>query len=135
MWSNELREPVTVGDNFIILPDGRRKALDLAFEAFPELKEKFDNPDDEFLDDVFFIYGLLSTEMAQQWKDEAFRKRSCEFMDRLAESTDLLLEELLVVCLLEKLGEDAMLAAQAKKCLGAKASALLDGVERDTFGR
>ena len=95
MWGNELPgDNAIAGDNFTILPDGRKNALDLAFTKFPELKDKFDGPDDEFLEDVYYVYGLLATEMVSQWNDETFRKRCCQFLDGLAESGDSLLEDL-----------------------------------------
>lgn len=125
----------TVGKGFVIVPNGRKNALTVAFEAFPELKDKFDGPDDEFLNDVYFVYGLLSTKMIQRWHEDLFRKRSCKFMERLAESGDPFLEELLVVCLLEKLAEDVVLAGRAKKCIGLQAAAFLSAVEREMFGR
>jgi hypothetical protein len=101
---------------------------------FPELHDKFDDSNDDFRD-VTYVYDLLSTEMRQRWKDEQFRKRSCEFMDHLAESGDSLLEELLVICLLEKLAEDVEVAENARACLAARASGLLRVVEREMFGR
>ena len=131
-----MRGPVTVGDNFTILPDARKGAVDLAFETFPELSDSFDiSPGDDLREGVTIVYDSLSAEMVRRWNEEPFRKRSCDFMDRLAESRDSLLEELLVICLLEKLAEDTTLAKQAKECLGAKAAAFLTGVEREMFGR
>lgn len=123
------------GDNFTILPDGRKNALDLAFTKFPELKDKFDGPDDEFLEDVYYVYGLLATEMVSQWNDETFRKRCCQFLDGLAESGDSLLEDLLVVCLLERLAVDVAISEQAKTWLGEKAGGFLRRVDREMFGR
>ena len=136
MWSTELPgDNAIAGDNFTILPDGRKNALALAFTTFPELKDKFDGPDDEFLEDVYYAYGLLSTEIVGRWIDESFRKRCCQFMDGLAESGDSLLEELLVVCLLEKVAEDSTISERAKTCLGEKAGSSLRRVEREMFGR
>jgi len=136
MWRNDLPADNTVaGDNFTILPDGRKKALELAFNKFPELKDKFDGPEDEFLKDVYFVYGVLATEMVSHWNDDKFRKRTCEFLNALAESGDSLLEELLVVCLLERLAVDAAISEQAKACLGEKSGRFLTRVEREVFGR
>src|SRR5438105_323187 len=119
MWSNKLSANDAIeGDNFTILPDGRKNALDLAFTTFPELKDKFDGPDDEFLDDVYYVYELLATEMVSYWSMETFRERSYRFLDGLAESGDSLLEDLLVVCILERLAVDAAISEQAKTCLG-----------------
>jgi hypothetical protein len=136
MWSSELPgDNAIAGDNFTILPDGRKNALDLALNTFPELKDRFDGPDEEFAEDVYFVYDLLSSEMVRRWSDEPFRKRSCDFLDRLAESGDPLLEELLVVCLLEKVAEDSTISEQAKACVGEKAGGFLRRVEREMFGR
>jgi hypothetical protein len=130
-----LSETTIVGYNFVILPDGRKSALDLAFQTFPELDDRFDGPDDDFREYVTYVYDLLSNEMVRRWNDEPFRRRSCGFMDSLAESGDSLREELLVICLLETLAVNAEVAGQARTCLGAKAAGFLSAVEREMFGR
>jgi hypothetical protein len=130
-----LRDPIIIGDNFVILPDGRKSALDLAFQTFPELDDKFDVPNDDFREYVSFVYDRLATEMVRRWNEDLFHKRSCEFMDRLAESGDSLLEELLVICLLEKLAEDPEVVKDARACLGLKAAGFLRVVENEMFGR
>jgi hypothetical protein len=133
--NNELSETIIVGDTFIIVPDGRKSALDLAFQTFPELDAKFDDLDADLREEVFSVYDLLSNEMVRRWNDEPFRRRAGEFMNRLAESGDSLPEELLVICLLETLAVNAEVAGRAKTCLGAKAAGFLSVVEREMFGR
>ncbi len=130
-----MREPIITGDSFIVVPDGRKDALDLAFRTFPELNAKFDGLDADLSEEVFSVYDLLSNETVRRWDDERFRRRSCDFMDSLAESSDSLLEELLVICLLETLVVNAEVAGQARASLGAKAAGFLIGVERKMFGR
>lgn len=136
MWSNELSpDSAIAGDNFRILPDGRKNALDLAFATFPEIKDEFDSPEDEFLGDVYYVYGLRTTEIVSHWNDETLRKRSCRFLDGLAESGDSLLEDLLVVCILEAFALNPDISKKAKTCLGEKAGGFLLRVEREMFGR
>ncbi len=136
MRSIELPTDNTIaGDNFTILPDGRKNALKFAFTTFPELTEKFDGPDDEFLDHVYYVYELLATEMVNQWNNQTFRQRSCRFLNSLAESGDSVQEDLLVVCLLETLAVDAAVSETAKACLSEKAIGFLQIIEREMFGR
>ena len=123
------------GYGFVILPDGRKNALELAFKTFPELKDEFDSLHDEFSEDVYYVYGLLATEMVSHWNDEMFRNRSYRFLDGLDESGDSFLENLLVVCLLERLAVDEAMSEQAKISLGERARELLSCVEREMFGR
>jgi hypothetical protein len=130
-----LSQPIIVGENSVIVPDGRKSAVDLAFQTFPELEYKFDGPNDDFREYEYYVYDLLSNEMVRRWKDEPFHKRSCEFIDRLAESGDSVLEELLVICILETLAVDVEVATQSTACLGAKAAGFLRRVEREVFGR
>jgi hypothetical protein len=113
----------------------RREALNCAIEAFPELRERVDSPDDGFLANPYFVYGLLAGEISERWRDQPFWARACEFMDRLAESGEDVLEELLVAGLLETVAEDPALAAHARKSLGSKAVAFLRRVESEMFGR
>jgi hypothetical protein len=113
----------------------RREALNRALEAFPELRERVDSPDDGLLAIPYFVYGLLAGEISERWRDESFWARACKFMDRLAESGDDVFEELLVVGLLESVAEDPTLAEYARKSLGAKAVAFLRRVESELFGR
>jgi hypothetical protein len=89
LWSHELREPIITGDSFIVVPDGRKDALDLAFRTFPELNAKFDGLDADLSEEVFSVYDLLSNETVRRWDDERFRRRSCDFMDSLAEKQRL----------------------------------------------
>jgi hypothetical protein len=117
------------------MPNGREIALSLALQTFPELEDRFEDPGDDFLSDVYYVYGLLATEIVNRWVDRQFRHRACMFIDRLANSGDSLLEELLVVGLLERLAEDAALATEAKACVSAKAAWYLSKVESEMFGR
>lgn len=119
----------------MIVPESRKDALNLVFRSFPELVARFDGPDDEFMGDLYYVYGLLASEIVSRWEENSFQTRSCEFMNHLADSGDLLLEELLVVCLLEKIAEDATLAKRARSCMGERAAAFFTKVEAQMFGR
>jgi hypothetical protein len=120
------------------MTDSERKrtdAVSCAVEAFPELRERADSPDDRLLAIPYFVYGLLADEISERWRDKAFWVRACEFMDRLAESGDDVFEEMLVVGLLENIADDPALAEHARESLGAKAVAFLSRVESEMFGR
>jgi hypothetical protein len=67
--------------------------------------------------------------------DSAFLKSALGFIDELAVSGDLLLENVLIVSLLERLAVDRGLAHEIGRQLGERARRMLNDVERDMFGR
>ena len=111
-----------------------KEAVTMLVESFPFLRERVDS-DADLYETPHVTFGLLAAEALENPHDEQLLRDVCAFIDKLANSGDELLEELLVVDILEGLAQDPALAIRVGSCISPKAAEFLTKVEREFFGR
>ena len=123
------------GPGFIILKSfNSAEALDLLLETFPELLENESRQD--LLDTgADYAYERLGDRFRENPTNPEFLDKVGAFVNRLEESRDSFLLELLIVSLLENIAQDCGASDLLKGKLSASARALLREIECHYFGR
>jgi hypothetical protein len=83
----------------------------------------------------FYVYDKFAVEVIKRIRDKSFMEEVGTFVDDLAESTDPLVRDVLVVSLLEGIASDAEAARVLKNVIRSDAKALLFDVEAKMYGR
>jgi hypothetical protein len=131
--SNE--KPPLEGPGFIILRSlNDAEAVDLLLETFPELLEN-ESRQDLLESGAYYVYERLGDRFRANSKDRMFLERVGAFVNRLEESRDTLLQNLLAVSLLENIAQDYRASDLLRGKLSPPARAVLEAVEADYFGR
>jgi hypothetical protein len=129
------KKPPLEGPGFIIvrcLSDA--EAVDLLLETFPELLEN-ESRQDLLESGAYTAYERLGDRFRANSKDPIFLERVGAFVNKLEESRDRYLLELLPVTLLENIAQDGMASRLLKSKLSSSSRALLEDVERNFPGR
>jgi len=120
---------------FIILKSfSDAEAVDLLLETFPELLET-ESRQDLLESGAYSAYERLGDKFRENSATPEFLERVGAFANRLEESRDTLLRNLLAVSLLENIAQDYRASDLLKGKLSPPAHAVLEAVESDYFGR
>ena len=123
------------GPGFIILKSlNDAEAIDLLLETFPQLLEN-ESRQDLLETGAHYAYERLGDRFRENSTDLKFLERVAAFANRLEESRDRFLRELLVVSLLENIAQDCRTSHLLKTKLSASALVVLEEVESHYFGR
>jgi hypothetical protein len=123
------------GPGFIILKSfNAAEAIDLLLETFPQLVEN-ESRQDLLETGADYAYERLGDRFRKNSTDPKFLERMAAFVNRLEESRDRFLLELLVVSLLENIAQDRRASDLLKTKLSASARTILEEVESRYFGR
>lgn len=111
------------------------EAVSLLVDRFPIMLDLGESLDELKETGPFYAYDRFGAEVTNRANDEEFLRQVCLFIDELAASKDLLLEDVLVVSLLETFAEDPAVAAKVEILVGEKARMLLKDIEQKIYER
>jgi hypothetical protein len=86
-------------------------------------------------DEPYYAYERLAALLVARSDDTLFFEAFCDLVDEMAQTGDPLLQDILIVSVLERIAEDARVAARLKQHIGSAGRDMLEAVERDLFGR
>jgi len=120
---------------FIILKSfNNAEAVDLLLDSFPQLLEN-ESRQDLLETGAYYAYERLGDRFRESSTNLEFLEKVGAFVNRLEESHDTLLRNLLTLSLLENIAQDHRASDLLKSKLNLPARAVLEEVESDYFGR
>jgi hypothetical protein len=121
--------------NFVIVPTmTSREVVSLLLDRFPALRDVV-CPDEESLKLATCVYDSFAAEVIKGVDDREFLESVIAFINDIAESTDRLLREVLVVDLLEGIAANPEVARKVSRVVGEEARRLLRDVEKNFYDR
>ena len=111
-----------------------REVVCLLLNRFPTIRDLV-CPDEDCFELPTIVYDTFARIVRERSGDPSFLHSVAFFIDELAESKDPLIGDVLVVCLLEGIAENARLARTISRTLSPKSRGLLHEVESKVYGR